>query len=217
MFLLITILTIFLFFHTFYSKKLDDVDRQAHSTSPSPFNISGLSFSNYQTDQLISKVQVNQLYIRPRKLGPFTMKSVNELFMQQAYFQFYLWPESEGNLGGASLGDGLASSMEGITQMRSRGIGHIVRGKVRKMALDIYRQQQTYISLRSAQAVFDFNRKETRFRDAILKVHTEDFQLTSDLIVWDDEGEFFYVPGNYLLKDSHGEHSGRKLRIPLEK
>jgi len=192
----------------------DATPKENTKNHPSPLRISGLSYSNYQEDLLISKVQVQKLYVRPRKIGLFSIKSVNELILDQAHFEFHQWPAVDPKEV-TTLGNGIATSLKGLTNLRGIGMGHIIRGIVSNMVLDVFRKEKEYLSVRSNSAIIDFKKKQTRMSKAILTSYADKFVLSSDLIIWDDKNNMFYVPGKYILTTAQRKKVGKKFRFPL--
>lgn len=142
------------------------------------------------------------------------MKSINELVLDQARFEFHQRPSADPKED-TTLGSGMASSLKEVASLRGIGMGHIVQGYVKNMTLDIFKMDMAHLSVHSDSAIIDFNKKQTRMKKATLISHSKKTILTSDLIIWDDKKDIFYVPGKYILTTSQGKKTGKKISFPI--
>lgn len=180
-------------------------------TKQPPLNISDFSFYDYQNDQLISRINVKHLYVRPRRFGILRIATVNELLLKQARFEFYETREASPQAAESPLGHGLASSLSALVDLH--GMGRITQGKIEGMQLFIQRQSRPNIQVISAQAVLDFKKKRTIMTDAILQIPERGYTLQSKQIIWDDKEQVFIVPGAYQITEAGNRKFGKSLAL----
>lgn len=216
-FLILVSVSGLIYWITTNSSTNEEPSRQQSYTATPPLNIQGLSFSDYLGAQLTSRIRVKQLYVRPRKFGGFRIKSVNELFLDEAKFEFHqvtTHTEPGSPTEGPTLGNGLASAVRGLAELR--GIGRVVQGNVQDMTLEIFRDDKLHLSVVSKSAILDFKKRQTQMKQARLLAPGKNLTLVSNLIVWDDKRELFLVPGRYELKTANGKKSGEDIALTLD-
>ncbi len=188
----------------------------ASSSSPSaPLSIKGLAYSNYEGDQLLSRVEANRLQVRPRKFFVFNIKSVNEVILEQGRFEIHMVENQEAGKGERfSLGAELSTSVNGLAGLK--GMGRITRCLVGGMAMDIFLAGKPHFLVKAEKAFMDFQKKETRFENVLLEGGASEKKIWAEQVWWDEGQQIFRIPGKYKARTPRGNASGEGILIDLD-
>lgn len=183
-----------------------------------PLSISGMAYDTYRNEQLASSIKVENLQVRPRKIGIFRVKSLNEVALTKARFDLYQRPSYAAGEPTAQEGQSLTSGFsEGLNGLASlRGMGRITRATIDSMILNLHRAKGPYLQLRSRSAILDLKKQNFQFINARLLGRQGAFHLVTPLLKWDEQRKLFYVPGKYRLLTSDGQLRGSGAVIDSE-
>ncbi len=187
----------------------------APSSRSAPLAIQGLSYSNYEGDKLLSRLEANRLQVRPRKFFVFNLKSVNEVMLEQGRFEIHMVENQEAGEGASfSLGAELSTSVNGLAGLK--GMGRITRCLVGGMAMDIFKSGKPHFLVKAEKAFMDFHKKETRLENVLLEGVGSEKKVWAEQAWWDEERQIFRIPGKYRARTPRGNASGEGIRVDLD-
>jgi hypothetical protein len=190
------------------------------SVSSSPMTIRGFGFSTYVDDRLSTRVSAGLFRIRPRKLGIFKVRSLNEVALSKARFEIHPDHPDGGGEGKSaesvlgSIGSQFTSRTRELTGMK--GVGNITRAVMDGMELAFFRQKSPRIQVRAQKGEMDFKKKEVRMEHALLEHLPSKKKIAASTIIWDDEARLFTIPGKYRAQTPGGQASGRGITVDLD-
>lgn len=196
-------------------------DRGVTAPPPAPapknagaLNITGLFYSNYAGERLLSRLQAETLAVAPRKMGSFRIKSVNELVLRDVDFLLDLDvpPDLSADDSGGQAGQ---MSFGLKTLVDTKGMGRITRVVVEGLRLDLRKSGENHLEVTAAGGVFDLKLRELRMNDTVL-AGVQGQRLVSALVVWDEAAKIFRVPGAYLITDKGEERRGEGALVDME-
>lgn len=179
--------------------------------SQRPLHIEELDYTTYEKGKATSHVKAQRLEVRPRKLGVFRVKSVNELYLKKLKLEVMSAKSSSSNNTSnaeASVGELLAGSLNGLARMRNLGRIQqtVVEGfEIRTVATE---QRQLERLVRARQAVFDVRKKELELEHAHIELFALKRRLTAPQIVWDEREKIWLIEKHATLWDY-----GEKVRL----
>lgn len=163
-------------------------------------NISGLAYSNYVGERLVSRLEAETLTVAPRKMGAFRIKSVNELVLRKVTFLLELDASpkvvSEGD---SNQPDQFTLGLKNIVDIK--GMGRITQVVADGLRLDLRKSGEAHLHVEAKAGVFDLKKKELRMDDALLK-NPLGKTLVGSLVIWDEAERIFRIPGSYVLTES---------------
>lgn len=177
-------------------------------------NISGLAYSNYSGDRLVSRLEAETLAVAPRRMGAFRIKSVNELVLRKVTFllELDLPPElaPEENF---DQPDQFSLGLKNLVDIK--GMGRITQVVVDGLRLDLRKSGAVHLDVAAKAGVFDLKKKELRMDEALLK-SAQGKILISSLVIWDETAKIFRVPGAYVSTDKGREIRGEGASVDMD-
>lgn len=189
------------------------------SSLDSPLNVSGLSYSNFQGDCLLSRVAVDTFRIQARSWSVFRLRSINEAVLQNAIFEFFTGceeGETASTEGPFSMSEGLASSLSGLVKVR--GVGRVTRALMDKMAIVNHRDGRPVFRIVARSGELDSQDKSMVFRDALLQHPPTGRSIRTAEVLWQEAQKLFYIPGAFVLRSSQGveKHENAYLNLDFQ-
>jgi len=177
--------------------------------SQKPLSIIDMAYNTYRDEELVSKIQVQEFQVRPRKFGIFRIRNINEVALRKARFDLFHGTSAKAGQDAreeVSLSAGLSESINGLAGLR--GMGQITRATMDPMVLNIYRDGQPSLHLQAGRAIFDLKKQLFDFKKTRLLGPRKNFQLVTPLLRWDEQHKVFLVPGEYRLITGEGIRKG---------
>lgn len=177
-------------------------------------NISGLAYSNYAGERLVSRLEAGTLAVAPRKMGAFRIKSVNELVLREVTFLLDL--DAPPELGAEENLDQAGQFSLGLKNLVDiKGMGRITQVVVDGLRLDLRKSGESHLEVTAKGGLFDLKQKSLRMDEATLK-GDQGKVLVSSLVVWDEADKIFRIPGSYILTDNGREIRGEGVLVDME-
>lgn len=185
-----------------------------------PLSITGMDYHDYENSALKSRISVDQIEIRPRVFSGLRIHALNEIVLKKVRFDLYRalsGPSLEENgrndpaVPELSLTHGLSSNITNLA--RFRGAGRISRALFEDITLNIFEDDEFYLSLEAGSAVLDLRKKSVEFSQALLYGRDISYRIATPLLKWHEDLKLFELPGDYLLIFDDKIFRGRAARI----
>ena len=169
-------------------------------------NISGLAYSNYVGECLVSQLEAETLAVAPRRMGAFRIKSVNELVLRKVTFLLELdAPPELASDENSNQPDQFSLGLKNLVDIK--GMGRVTQVVVDGLRLDLRKSGVTHLDVIAKAGVFDLKKKELRMDEALFKGPLGK-TLVSSQVFWDEADRVFRIPGSYLMTDNARETHG---------
>lgn len=162
-----------------------------------PLQISGLRYSDYDNDYLVSRLQFDNLQVRPRRFGPFKIQSVNEVLIRNAQIERLPAPQKEQSINGerGSVSEQLSGNLRRF--LKSQKIG-----RVQRVVFDGFQYTRTdshpeeiASKIMARGAEYDFRQKKLTLIDATLEERTSMRHLSAGRVEWHESKQAWWISG----------------------
>lgn len=178
--------------------------------------VRGLSFSTYVDDQLASRIQTDQLLVKPRQFGVFRVKSVNEAVLVNSRFEFHAPGEkAAAEAEDAARAVDFGQSIDGLAQLR--GVGRLTQVVISGMSMVYHQDQEASLRMLARQATLDLTRGQSLLEEVVIECLTAGKRIHATQAVWDRDTQRFVIPGSYrLMSPGEAPRPGSGISVGLD-
>ncbi len=184
--------------------------RPEQRTSHHPFSMKGITFSSYdENSNLLVKIEADNIAIGKRKFWIFNVRPFNEVIINNARLELYLYND------GSSVADiySPTKNLIGSDMTGNKEGGVITRGVINRIRFSIFSSGRKSISVSADKAYIDFKKKKLKFLRATIKDMVQERLIKGDVVFWNDKDRTFDIPGEYVEIGHDKRSKGKGLTL----
>jgi hypothetical protein len=189
--------------------------------SPQPFDssypwIRGFEIKEYGPDGIIIAARADSLFIAPRRIFFFNVKSINEVRLDNAQVEVHFPADPSAGLELLPFGVDSFGFGGGVRKKSSKPFGTITRTVVDRIDISFFRAEKLMLTLSAARADIEKKAVNPRFRAAVLTSAISGMKIISEEMFWDVERKRFVIPGPYIAQSAEDRASGAGIVVDLD-
>jgi hypothetical protein len=174
----------------------------------------GIEYEEFGPNGIVVRVKADSLSLVPRRILFFNIKSINEIQVENAEIDVYLYEDSAQRLDLLPLSDEPFRLPNRKRSKKSYGV--ITRSVLNGIFVRIFRLDEEILSLTAERATVQDKDSNPEFSRVRLESAISGRQIVSDRILWDADRKLFLIPGPYNAVTPEGQASGSNIAIDLD-
>ena len=186
-------------------------------SSHPPLKIKGLSYSKYNNDRLIARLDADELTVSQRRFWVFNILPFNEAILTNARLELHLYENK--NKGTHSDVD-LLSSAKSLLSVDEKGkstsgAGLVTRVIIDSLVVEMYKADRLSMLIKAKKAYINFKRKKIDMKGVSLEDVFAGKLIKSESAIWDNESKVLKIPGEYTTETPEGITAGRRIEVDV--